>query len=196
MSFQNQKTVLEINKLTSLNDDCSERESRIRNNQKLADYRIYNVQSMNRANYIDSTNRVGIYQNNNRDGRGLLIDNESGLLNGKNGNILTSHKKKTGKNLPTRLFPGVPFMGAGQSTLKNPDLKSELLSGEQTSSSRSCGSFAGVNINRFIPLLPCLEETVQNVSHIVPTHWVRGGESTRNIVRNIDYLKNCSQLRR
>ena len=31
---------------------------------------------MNRANYIDSTNRVGIYQNNNRDGRGLLIDNE------------------------------------------------------------------------------------------------------------------------
>ena len=43
----------------------------------------------------------------------------------------------------------------------------------------------------FIPLVPHLAENVQNVDHIIPTYWVRGGMSTRTIVRNIDYLKSC-----
>ena len=141
-------------------------------------------------------NKVGIYQNNNRDGRGNYIDNESILYNGKKGNIMTSKKKKMGKNLPTRLFPGSPFMGSGQSSLKNPDLKSKLLKGEQTSVPKSKSNLTGIYINRFIPMIPKLKKNIQDPNHIVPEYWVRGGESTRNVVRNIDYLKNCSSLGR
>lgn len=196
MNFSNNKTVIDINNLTSLNNDCTEKESRIRNNKRIADYRTYNVNSTNRANFINSMNRVGIYQNNTAEGRGQYIDNESILLNGKKGNIMTSNKKKDGKCLPTRLFPGGPFMGAGQSTLKNPDLKSELMKGKITSVPKSKNNLSGIYINRFIPLLPKIEESVQNPKHIIPNYWVRGGESTRNVIHNIDYLKNCSNIGR
>ena len=39
-------------------------------------------------------------------------------------------------------------MGACQSTMKNPDLKSKLMSGENSNKSKSTGSLAGVYINR------------------------------------------------
>ena len=191
MSFQNQKDSFSINNMTRLNDDYTEKESRNRNNLLMNQYRNFPMGTLNRDQYLDSTNRVGIYQNNNRDGRGKMVDNESNLLNGKNGNILTSQDKRNGKSLGTRLFAGAPYMGAGQSTLKNTDIKSELMTGENTYSAKSSGSLAGVHINRFIPLLPCLKDNVQNPNHIIPTRWVRGGESTRNVVRNIDYLRNC-----
>ena len=82
-------------------------------------------------------------------------------------------------------------MGAGQSSLKNPDLKSKLMFGEQTHTGKSCNSLSGASANRFIPLVPCLKDNVQNVSHIVPEYWVRGGMNTRTIIRNIDYMKSC-----
>lgn len=191
MSFQNQKDAFSINMMTRLNDDYTEKESRIRNNKLMSDYRNFPMGTLNRNQYLDSTGRVGIYQNNNKDGRGQMVDNESALFNGRNGNILTSQDKRNGKSLGTRLFPGAPYMGAGQSTMKNPDVRSELMSGEMTHSSKSAGSLSGVHINRFIPLLPCLKDNVQNPNHIIPTRWVRGGESTRSVVRNIDYLRNC-----
>ena len=118
-----------------------------------------------------------------------MVDNESNLMNGKMGNIMTSNSKRRGKLKVT--FFLVHHSGAGQSTMKNPDIKSKLMSGENSNKSKSTGSLAGVYINRFTPMIPCLRNNVQNVSHIVPTHWVRGGESTRSVVRNIDYLKNC-----
>ena len=191
MSFRNQKNTFSINNMTRLNDDYTEKESKIRNNQLINDYRTFNMGSLNRDQYLDSTNRVGIYQNNTADGRGQMVDNESNLMNGKMGNIMTSNSKRRGKSLKTRIFPGAPYMGAGQSTMKNPDIKSKLMSGENSNKSKSSGSLSGVYINRFTPMIPCLRNNVQNVSHIVPTHWVRGGESTRSVVRNIDYLKNC-----
>ena len=35
------------------------------------------------------------------------------------------------------------------------------------------------------------EENVQNIDHIIPTFWVRGGMSSRSVIRNVDYLKSC-----
>ena len=191
MSFQNHKDSFSINRMTRMNDDYSAKESQIRNNRLLSEYRTFNMGSTNRDQYLDSSNRVGIYQNNNKDGRGKMDDYESHLMNGRGGNIMTSSDKKMGKSLGTRLFPGAPYMGAGQSTMKNVDIGSQLMTGEITHSTKSTGSFAGVHINRFTPLLPCLKGNIQNVDHIVPRYWVRGGESTRTVVRNIDYLRNC-----
>ena len=68
------------------------------------------------------------------------------------------------------------------------------MSGLQTSTAKSTGALAGVTINRFIPLLPCIRENIQDPAHIVPTFWVNGGESTRNVVNNVDYLKKMLPL--
>ena len=84
------------------------------------------------------------------DGLGQAVDSGSSLLNGKMGNIMTSKSKRTGKGLKTRLFPGSPYMGAGQSTLKNTDIKSKLMSGQNTHSNKAGGSLAGVYVNRFV----------------------------------------------
>ena len=191
MDSRSQNCALNVYNKTRLNDDDCEVDSKNRTNQLINDYLIFNPGQNNRSQYLNSACGVGVYQSGNMDGLGQAVDNGSSLLNGKMGNIMTSKSKRTGKCLKTRLFPGSPYMGAGQSTLKNTDIKSKLMSGQNTHSNKAGGSLAGVYVNRFTPLIPCLKDNVQNVSHIVPTHWVRGGESTRTVVRNIDYMKNC-----
>lgn len=191
MSYQNQKTVFAINHQTRMNNDYCEKESNIRNNRRMREYQLYPNGENNRNNYMNSMNSVGVYQNNGGDGRGHFVDEESSFRNGKFGNIITNDRDKVSKQLSTRQFKGVPFMGAGQSALKNPDLKSKLMYGEQTNTGKSCNSLSGVSANRFTPLVPCLKDNVQNVSHIVPEYWVRGGMNTRTIIRNIDYMKSC-----
>ena len=45
-------------------------------------------------------------------------------------------------------------------------------------------------------MIPSLAETVQNRKHIIQEDndqsWVRGGIPTREMVRNMDYIKNCN----
>ena len=190
MSYINKKTVFQINKQTRMNDDYSEKENNIRNNRQMREYQLFPNGSGNRKNYINSMNNVGVYHNKNGDGRGHFIDEESSFRNGKFENISTNDGDKVSKQLSTRQFKGVPFMGSGQSTLKNPDLKSKLIYGEQTTTGKSCNSLAGASVNRFTPLIPCIKDNVQKISHIVPEYWVRGGMNTRTIIRNIDYMKS------
>jgi hypothetical protein len=52
-------------------------------------------------------------------------------------------------------------------------------------------SVSSYSANNFIPLVPEIQENIQNIDHIIPTFWVRGGMSSRTVVRNIDYLKSC-----
>ena len=59
MSFRNQKDAFSINNMTRLNDDYTEKESKIRNNQLINDYRTFNISHL-LDQYLDSTNRVGI----------------------------------------------------------------------------------------------------------------------------------------
>ena len=82
-------------------------------------------------------------------------------------------------------------MSSGQSVLKNPDLSSRLKYGEDTRVSKSVNNATAYSANNFIPLVPNLAENVQNTDHIIPTYWVRGGMSSRTVVRNIDYMKSC-----
>lgn len=192
MAYINKKSVIDINRQTRLNDDYCEKETSIRNNNK-----IYNLSNNimpscgNRDQFLQSVNQRGLFQTSNRDGRGEFVNKESDLRNGINGNIITSNKEKSDKQHETRLFIGSPFLGRGETILKKPDIKSKLLYGEITSTPKSINSLSGVSINRFIPLVPTISYNIQNTDHIIPEYWVRGGMPTRNNTKNINYIKSC-----
>jgi len=143
-----------------------------------------NINDINsRKSYINSIEINGILQDKNYDKNGDNIDDSTSL---RYGNI---QKVQSKKELDTRVFPGSPYMANGQSILKNTDLSSRLIFGEDTRTSKSNNIVSSYSANNFIPLVPSLEKNVQNIDHIIPTYWIRGGMSTRSVVRNIDYLK-------
>jgi len=82
------------------------------------------------------------------------------------------------------------FMGAGQRSLNNKDVESELIYGLDTRGvpRKACDVLAGVSINRF----QCLPDygNPQKVEHVVEP-WIRGGDNTRDYVRRVNYEKHC-----
>lgn len=182
-------TNLVINQQTNMkNDKCLNTFQDINNNTIFKYNFLPNIIEGNkdtRKSYIDSTKTMGILQNCNYDINGLNINNSTSLRNGTVEN--TTFKKE----LDTRLFPGAPLMSNGQSILKNPDLSSRLKYGEDTRISKSSNIASSYSVNNFIPLVPNIANNIQNPDHIIPTYWVRGGMSSRSVVRNIDYLKSC-----
>jgi hypothetical protein len=146
------------------------------------------LETDNKCNsYIQSTNIVGLLQDTNYDIGGKNINESTILRNGLSQSLTNQSKKE----LDTRLFPGAPLLSTGQSVLKNTDLSSRLKFGEDTRTCKSANALSSYSADNFIPLVPSLAENVQNVDHIIPTFWVRGGMSSRSVVRNIDYLKSC-----
>ena len=146
----------------------------------------YNCENQGRDNYYNSLNHLGMFTNN-KSSYGNYIDTESKLKN----SSITNNKEKNSKLLNSRPFGTVPFMGAGETHIVNPDLYSKLVSGTDTRVKKASDSLSGVSIDRFIPLVPCLAENVQNTSHIIPKYWVRGGESSRADLQNSDYYAMC-----
>lgn len=177
-----------INQSTNMkNDSCLNNYYNTNNNKIFEHSFIPSVlnNTNNRNSYIDSTQNIGILQNHNYDITGSNINESTTLRNG-NSNI-----DKSRKELDTRLFPGAPLMSNGQSILKNPDLSSRLKYGESGRVSKSENDTSSYSANNFIPLVPMIAENIQNPEHIIPTYWVRGGMSSRTVIRNIDYLKSC-----
>ncbi len=155
-------------------------------NSRLSQYALDNRQ-INDAS-LNHTEIRGLYRNNH-DGKGTFVNDETKLRHGQR----CSEKGRVAKTLDTILFAGPPFMGNGSSTLKNPDIKSTLMTGEQTHVKKSTAPTCGVTIDRFTPLIGCIAENVQNTEHIIPEHWVRGGMSTRTVVRNSQYLQSLGK---
>ena len=183
-------TNLIINQQTNLrNDKCLYTATEL-NNDRLFNYSFLpsmaNKNENSRTEYINSTSIPGLLQDTNYDVSGKTVDSSTLLRNG-----MMQDSAQSKRELDTRLFPGAPFMSAGQSTLKNPDLGSRLKYGEDTRVAKSANVTSSYSADNFIPLIPAIKENVQNVDHIVPTYWVRGGMSSRTVVRNIDYLKSC-----
>lgn len=181
-------TNLIINEGTSLRNDTAFYTSRDFNNNKISNYNFLpsiSDEIDSRNSYMNSIGIIGAMQNGNNDVLGNNIDESTLLRNGEQQSVLSK------KELDTRLFPGAPYMMSGQSLLKNPDLSSRLKYGEDTRVAKSANVAASYSANNFIPLIPTIEENVQNVDHIIPTYWVRGGMSSRSVIRNIDYLKSC-----
>lgn len=154
--------------------------------QLFGSYNITNFyKDEDRNKFIKSLDHVGLSAQKNKDGYGKIIDMESNLIQP----TLTNPKVK--QQLTTRPFKGWPYMGAGATHIVQPDTYSKLMSGTDTRTKKAADALAGVSIDRFIPLVPCLADNVQNTEHIIPEYWIRGGESSRAQIQNIDYYKLC-----
>ena len=119
--------------------------------------------------------------------RGALVDNDS----------LSKFSELTNKNtiniLNERPYLTVPYMGRG---IGNPVIEPVLRNSEDTSQHKPCNTLAGVTIdNYFTPMVPCLKREIQDTKHIIPEDsmkcWVRGGLPSRQIIKNMDYMKRC-----
>jgi hypothetical protein len=78
------------------------------------------------------------------------------------------------------------------------DVESVIRPGIDAGDDRACNSLSGVTIgNYFTPMIPKLQDEIQNTKHIVPEDsmqsWVRGGLPSRQMARNEDYLRRCQQ---
>jgi hypothetical protein len=181
-------TNLIINEQTNMKDSCFYT-NQDRGNNRLFKYSftpsVLGAEQDTRKEYINSTNILGTMQDTNYDLNGVQINASTKLRNG----VIQNTGSR--KELDTRLFPGAPFMSSGQSILKNPDLSSRLLFGEDTRTSKSANVLSSYSADNFVPLIPAIQENVQNIDHIIPTFWVRGGMSSRSVIRNSDYLKSC-----
>lgn len=182
-------TNLIINENTNIKNDRCLYSSQLMDNEKIFSYTLLppTIETTNKSrnDYINSMGIKGVMQNNTYDPTGENINNSTLL---RNGNICNTDSKK---ELSTRIFPGSPLMATGQSILKNVDLSSRLKYGEDTRTSKSTNALSSYSADNFIPLVPSIAENIQNVDHIIPTYWIRGGMSSRTVVRNIDYLKSC-----
>tara|TARA_B100000575_G_scaffold293962_1_gene307262 strand:- start:4684 stop:5310 length:627 start_codon:yes stop_codon:yes gene_type:complete len=118
---------------------------------------------------------------------GCNIDNDSSIRNSHN---LTNTREI--HQLRERMFLTVPYMGRGEG---NSCIESVLRPGEDTMQQKSTNSLSGAFIDRYTPQLPCIRDNVQNPDNIIPENsdpaWLRGGQPSRQIIRNKDYLQKC-----
>jgi hypothetical protein len=153
--------------------------------KKFASYTTMNFYNDNsRQKFMKSLDNVGMSATKNRDGYGGQVDTESGLLK----SVLTNDKMP--QQLATRPY-NVPYMGAGETHIVQPEVYSRLVSGAETRVKKATDALSGVSIDRFIPMVPCLAKNIQNTDHIIPEYWIRGGESSRAYIQNVDYFKMC-----
>ena len=78
------------------------------------------------------------------------------------------------------------------------DVESVIRPGIDAGDDKACNSLSGVTIgNYFTPMIPKLQDEVQNTVHIIPEDsmqsWVRGGLPSRQMARNEDYLRRCQE---
>jgi hypothetical protein len=155
-------------------------------NYSMPQFEINRVRNSSRAGYMKSMNNVGMYEDN-RDSYSKNMPTESSLMHGQTGNVPTNFGCRTDKQVQTDNFV-FPFQGFRYPNEQDIDTHSRLIMSEPT---HERDSTRGVSIDRFIPLLPAIKSEVQNIEHIIPQYWVRGGMDTRSVIRNMDYLKSC-----
>ena len=123
---------------------------------------------------------------NNVGAGGCVVDDNSNLMIG---TIQTNPKCRI--SLYQRPFVTVPYLGRGPC---KPTLESELQQGDRVSNKKSCNTVTETPFLREItPLVPSLEETIQNphnlVEGVAAKGWIRGGLPTRDLVRDQDYFQ-------
>lgn len=176
----------QLNRGTNIRDDCCEMTWRDRSNQLMSNYWLDNpVPCNNNPAFLcepDLNMQRAPY--NCQD-----FKLSSDLRNGCSGNVLTHDGRR--KTLDVRPYRTVPGMTQCLTPLMDSDLYSQMITGESTRMGKGCNSLAGVTVDRFEPLVPCLKYNVQNPVHLIPKYWVRGGMDTRAFIRNADYLRAC-----
>jgi hypothetical protein len=177
-----------INNNTRLQDDRCAIEMLNADNQIINDRRFQPYLSNidpSRNKYFDSFNQPGVFQTGNYAGLPSHIDDSSSMRLGKYGEIMTHDRTKRQNPETSRVNPANKSV---QTMALNPDVMSRLYISEMT---KDRASIRGREIDRFVPLIPELENEVQNPKHLIPTYWVRGGMDTKSVIRNIDYMKTC-----
>lgn len=146
--------------------DCGE------NEQKLKDFMVENKKTY-------------------REGYGFAnachIDDDSKMR--MESNSITHGKCKN--QLNTRVFKAVPDLSHGGFESL---LESRLTQGHSTGEKKSCEASQCKGFDTMTPMLPCLKTEIQNTDHIVHNDWVRGGEHTRDHIKQKDFLENSGYV--
>lgn len=169
-------------------DDCAVN-ARDHQNASMNDYHLWNtyMSKCDAAREKEIADFASSHANlRYRNGYGIAsachIDHDSEVRNNAK---LTNEKAKV--QLFTRFYQASPDMSRGKSA---PNLESRLIHGEDTTQVRQCNRLMERDFDRFVPMLPCLKDSVQDAKHIVPA-WTWGGDNSRNLMRDAARLKKC-----
>ena len=123
---------------------------------------------------------------------GCLVDTDSDLR--QNIEVLTN--RRVINQLTTRLSSTTPNYSKGYYDV---DTESIIRSSNITKVDRPCNVISGSSTLPYslTPQIDRLSKEVQNTQFIIPEDsmesWVRGGLPSRQIVRNMDYMRRCQQ---
>ena len=116
----------------------------------------------------------------------------------KDSDIKLNKDRLTNKNtiniLNARSHSTTPYMGRGRG---NPELESEIVQGMTTDDLYTNKFIENKDLSeyRFTPLLPHLSKNIQNPKNLIiedaDSNFVRGGLSSRQLIRDKNYLKKC-----
>lgn len=186
-------TNFQIHGLTRLNQDSSYINLKSNTSQKSGQYYISNYKDCecNAPNALNlSMNQPAILH---KDGfgwtstNGCNIDTDSNLRNSRN---LTN--VKCINQLFERPFKTVPYKGSGGGDKCK---ESELILGKLTNFGKVCNNLSDTETSRWVPQISYIKNNIQNPDNLIQENsdskWVRGGNPTRQIIKNIDYYKKC-----
>ena len=129
------------------------------------------------------------------------INFNAGHTGGKNGCLIDVDNKLrsetlTNKNninqMYTRLVPTTPYVRGTYDV----NVESTLQPGEKTDVHKSCNKLSGISLlsHYYVPMIDKLKKNIQNPNYLIPENsdesWVRGGQPTRQNMRNMDRKNN------
>lgn len=165
-----------------IKDDPCAQKAKLRQNEATNCYQISNLRGNDVCRTNGKVDKFASQHKNLRPWQGYgwdrcRVDVDSRL---RNDQIWTNDPWKT--QWDTRTFVAVPDLGRGRPM---PETESRLINGQDTTSSRQCGSITEKQFdNVFHPtVLPVCPE------HIIPS-WTWGGESSRDINRSPEFMKS------
>ena len=173
-----------FNQSSNFKNDCFQKTWRDKTNNILADYSL-GVQNIKQNNMY--LNEPCINSQSPPFTRTGYTNAESDLRNGEAGNVTTHYGAR--QQLNVRPYLTTPYMGYCRSPMLDVDTYSRISNGETTREKKSMNT--GTRSERFIPLVQCIKQNIQNPEHIIPVYWTRGGMDTRANIRNSDYLREC-----
>lgn len=175
----------EENRLTT--DKCAVLTKELQN-RSVNDYYLYNMYP---TSTCEDTSSMDDFVANNpnlryKEGYGFLnsctVDEDTKLRNNAQ---MTNFRGK--EQLCTRWEQAAPDLGRGGLI---PNVESRLKMSEDTSDIKICDILQEKDFNRFIPMVGCLQQSIQNPQHIIMP-FDRGGAFTRDYVRSDEYLQQC-----
>ena len=164
-------------------DTCATN-AKLEQNKEIENYMLFNMYKTNIPNCDKPIDKLQDFATNNhmivKDGYGVSssckVDNDSQVRT----HNMTNDRSRT--QLFSRIFQAVPNLGRGE---VNVEAESMIQQGENQYNDFEC---LGQPFDVFTPMLPCLKESIQDPNHIIP-QWVRGGESTRDTLKQKEFLE-------